>query len=91
MYNGIGLNTPRGSGTSGYIQKNLSTVKRPKRKHEKDDQERDIQRLEASLARPPNKDILDHRRKREIEVKCLEKREKLEDEGYVVLFIHPSF
>ena len=24
MYNGIGLQTPRGSGTSGYIQKNLS-------------------------------------------------------------------
>lgn len=24
MYNGIGLQTARGSGTSGYIQKNLS-------------------------------------------------------------------
>eukprot|EP01068_Selenidium_serpulae_P003817 Selendium_serpulae@DN3302_c0_g2_i1.p1 len=30
MYNGIGLQTPRGSGTSGYIQRNLSFVK-PKR------------------------------------------------------------
>lgn len=28
MYNGIGLPTPRGSGTSGYIQKNLSLVKK---------------------------------------------------------------
>jgi hypothetical protein len=27
MYNGIGLQTPRGSGTSGYVQKNLSYVK----------------------------------------------------------------
>ena len=27
MYNGIGLTTPRGSGTSGYVQKNLSFVK----------------------------------------------------------------
>ncbi len=26
MYNGIGLTTPRGSGTSGYVQKNLATV-----------------------------------------------------------------
>jgi serine/arginine repetitive matrix protein 2 len=25
MYNGIGLQTARGSGTSGYVQKNLST------------------------------------------------------------------
>jgi len=24
MYNGIGLQTPRGSGTSGYIQSNIS-------------------------------------------------------------------
>jgi hypothetical protein len=27
MYNGIGLQTPRGSGTSGYIQKNLGYMK----------------------------------------------------------------
>ena len=27
MYNGIGLNTPRGSGTSGFIQRNLSNFK----------------------------------------------------------------
>lgn len=30
MYNGIGLATPRGSGTSGYIQKNLSHIKNKK-------------------------------------------------------------
>ena len=28
MYNGIGLQTPRGSGTSGYIQRNLSVPKK---------------------------------------------------------------
>ena len=27
MYNGIGLMTPRGSGTSGYVQRNFSVVK----------------------------------------------------------------
>nr|6QDV_R Chain R, Serine/arginine repetitive matrix protein 2 [Homo sapiens] len=26
MYNGIGLPTPRGSGTNGYVQRNLSLV-----------------------------------------------------------------
>ena len=30
MYNGIGLATPRGSGTSGYIQRNLTYVKNKK-------------------------------------------------------------
>ena len=29
-YNGIGLSTARGSGTNGYIQRNLSTVRRAK-------------------------------------------------------------
>lgn len=28
MYNNIGLMTPRGSGTSGYVQKNLAHIKR---------------------------------------------------------------
>lgn len=33
MYNGIGLQTARGSGTSGHIQKNLSyDVKKPQTK-----------------------------------------------------------
>ena len=27
MYNGIGLQTPRGSGTNGYVQKNLAFIK----------------------------------------------------------------
>lgn len=27
MYNGIGLTTPRGSGTSGYVIKNFSQIK----------------------------------------------------------------
>jgi serine/arginine repetitive matrix protein 2 len=26
MYNGVGLQTARGSGTSGYVQKNLSKL-----------------------------------------------------------------
>ena len=35
MYNGIGLQTARGSGTSGYIQKNLSyNLKKPQTKEE---------------------------------------------------------
>lgn len=35
MYNGIGLQTARGSGTSGHIQKNLSyNVKKPQTKEE---------------------------------------------------------
>ena len=32
MYNGIGLTTARGSGTNGYVQRNLSLVRNVKEK-----------------------------------------------------------
>ena len=80
MYNGIGLTTPRGSGTSGYVQKNLSTINKSKQKHDYRSEE-DIARMEAQLNRPPNQDILDHQKKRQIELRCLEERVRLEDKG----------
>ena len=36
MYNGIGLSTVRGSGTSGYVQRNLSHVPATKEKRKID-------------------------------------------------------
>ena len=80
MYNGIGLTTARGSGTSGYVQKNLSAVNKS-RKQVDYRTEDDIKRMEAALNRPPNQDILSHQKKRAIEVKCIEAREKLELQG----------
>jgi len=74
----VGLSTPRGSGTSGYVQRNLSVLKPrdagygapyPPKDHLPPRQ------------RKPDKEILEHDRKREIEVKVLEFRDKLEDEG----------
>lgn len=77
MSSNVGLSTPRGSGTSGYVQKNRSLLK-PRDKaapYPKDwDQPRHRQRQ-------PDAEILEHDRKREIEVKVLELRDKLEDEG----------
>lgn len=80
MYNGIGLTTPRGSGTNGYIQKNLSALP-PKREKINYQTEADIARMEKALERKPNKEILEHEWKRKIELKCLELREELEDQG----------
>ena len=75
MYNGIGLSTARGSGTNGYVQKNLSFV----RQHKKQAPTRD--EYEAISLRQPNKQILEHEQKRMIEVKCLELQVQLEDDG----------
>lgn len=79
MYNGIGLQTARGSGTNGYVQRNLAVVRKTKAKVEysKEDDERKDQ-----SHKQPNKEILDHMRKRKIEVKCVELMDVLEEQGF---------
>jgi serine/arginine repetitive matrix protein 2 len=84
MYNGIGLPTPRGSGTSGYIQKNLSHLK-PRRtdfgKTELLESENDQGRLSQPIKlRKPNADLLDHERRRQVEIKLIDFVEKLRSE-----------
>ncbi|CDS02953.1 hypothetical protein LRAMOSA00355 [Lichtheimia ramosa] len=80
MYNGIGLSTPRGSGTNGYVQRNLSFVKAPRPDRNLDRSVNDL-KSPAPAIKQPNKDILLHDRKRKVEVKCMELRIKLEDDG----------
>ncbi|KAK1928585.1 Serine/arginine repetitive matrix protein 2 [Phytophthora citrophthora] len=87
MYNGIGLRTVRGSGTNGYVQRNLSHV--------------NASRTRQTLARnqrggssggfeargggrnrpPPNSDILLHDQKRKVELQLLEMSLEMEDRG----------
>ncbi|GCB80961.1 hypothetical protein scyTo_0021304 [Scyliorhinus torazame] len=80
MYNGIGLPTPRGSGTNGYVQRNLSSVR-----HKKDrvdyKSEEELKKLESGLMKKPNQDILDHERKRKVELKCIELEDMMEEQG----------
>lgn len=83
MYNGIGLTTPRGSGTNGYVQRNLSSlrVKRPRDDRGGERDEKDRERLESQLNRQPNAEILEHQRKRQLEVKCAELQDMMEEQG----------
>ena len=80
MYNGIGLSTVRGSGTNGYVTRNLSHV-RPSKDKVNYKTEEDIKKSEAALSRGPNQGILDHERKRKLDVKCLELEDVLKDQG----------
>jgi serine/arginine repetitive matrix protein 2 len=76
MYNGIGLQTARGSGTNGYVQKNMSFVNhKPKVDYKSFDE------MKPAVHKKPNKEILEHEAKRRVEVKLLEYRDKLEDLG----------
>ena len=82
MYNGIGLPTPRGSGTSGYVQRNLATLRkfRDTVDYKTDD---DGKQLDKQLLQKTNKELLAHEERRGIEVKCLEMETLMEEQGYV--------
>jgi len=79
MYNGIGLQTARGSGTNGYVQKNLSHL-RPRDPSLGQNEPKAKPRIDA-----PDGAILDHERRRKIELQCLELQDELEERGYVYL------
>jgi len=86
-YNGIGLKTPRGSGTNGYVQRSLANIRRtPHAPYARDP------RFDQPQTKPrkPNPEIMEHDRKRDIELKCLELQDRLEEEGYVLSPPSPS-
>lgn len=84
MYNGIGLATARGSGTNGYVQRNWAAIKKVKDQTTfKTDEE--LAKIDSSANRQPNQELLDHDRKRKVELKCIELEQSLEDQGYIFL------
>ncbi len=76
MYNGIGLPTPRGSGTSGYVQSNRGHISSQRaRERASLNAGRDVggwggggsfndSREKKMGQKPPNKDIMEHETKR---------------------------
>lgn len=83
MYNGIGLQTARGSGTNGYVQTNKFFV-RPKSGKVSLEHTRGfgVDQGTAGVSKKPNKDILEHDRKRQIQLKLAVLEETLIDQGY---------
>ena len=80
MYNGIGLDTARGSGTNGYVQRNLSFIRRHKDRVDYKNEE-ELKKLDQMMNKKPNQEILDHERKRKVELKCIEMHELMEEQG----------
>jgi serine/arginine repetitive matrix protein 2 len=77
MYGNIGLNTPRGSGTSGYVQKNESFLKpKPKQNH---DLSSLIEKPGQLPSRKPSEEVLLHNAKRSIEIELLDYRDALRE------------
>lgn len=85
MSSNVGLSTPRGSGTSGYVQRNCAFMKPrnagygapypPVSGPNANDASRSFKQ------RQPDKQILEHDRRRAVEVKVMEERERLEEEN----------
>ncbi|KAL2871326.1 U2-type spliceosomal complex subunit CWC21 [Aspergillus lucknowensis] len=86
MSSNVGLSTPRGSGTSGYVQKNHAFLK-PRNFGSGAPYPPPSSRDDngfgggAFKQRQPDQKILEHEMKREIEVKVLEERDRLEEEN----------
>ena len=138
MYNGIGLRTVRGSGTNGYVQRNLSHVRPERQRRFQEFKNADLNppapkkfsrcvfihilRFVHSLSLLPVilllfaclrtycyvmlfyfyflfncpcpdqcRAILEHNRKRAIEVKLLETREAMEDQGLASKSLEVAF
>ncbi|GFE55697.1 pre mRNA splicing factor cwc 21, putative [Babesia ovis] len=73
MFNGVGLTTPRGSGTNGYVQRSLANL--PTMRLTKNNDQR------GTITRPKmktNPEIAQHEKIRALEVKLLELRLKKE-------------
>ncbi len=66
MYGGIGLATARGSGTSGYVQKNRALVK-PKNNTNYKDILQDFKNNPAPTKKKANFDLIEHEKKHKIE------------------------
>ncbi|CAI5517217.1 unnamed protein product [Closterium sp. Naga37s-1] len=81
MYNGIGLQTARGSGTNGYVQANKFVIRHRHTKFEAKEFQEGAGT--GGISRKANKEILEHDRKRQIELKLLLLRETLEEQGYL--------
>ena len=83
MYNGIGLQTARGSGTNGYVQTNKFLV-RTKTSRVAVDGNKGYgpDQGMGGISKKANKEILEHDRKRQIELKLVILEDKLSEQGY---------
>ncbi|EAK90583.1 shares a domain with the CWFL/SRm300 family RNA binding proteins [Cryptosporidium parvum Iowa II] len=82
MYNGVGLRTARGSGTSGHVQKNLSAYipKQWERKNNKDGiNSKSGPRIPRTTRHDP--ELIEHEKLRKMELEILQFTEEQESKG----------
>eukprot|EP01125_Pyxidicula_operculata_P003244 TRINITY_DN1375_c0_g1_i1.p2 TRINITY_DN1375_c0_g1~~TRINITY_DN1375_c0_g1_i1.p2 ORF type:complete len:304 (+),score=114.69 TRINITY_DN1375_c0_g1_i1:2078-2989(+) len=81
MYNGVGVSTPRGTGTNGYVCTNLANPpKARKMAKSREDDWKMVKMKTKPQQKKPNEEILEHDKKRSIELKVTQ---WAEDNGYL--------
>ena len=76
MYNGIGLKSVRGSSTNGFVRKNASYIKPSwvrKRVEGEEGRKAKVRKIDP--------EIIEHNRKRRVEVRLCEERIRMEDKN----------
>ena len=85
MYNGIGVASARGSGTNGYVQAN-KFYRRPRSGRGGVDaslrSDNGDGLVRQQRGRTPNKEMIMHDRKRQVQLLCVKLQDKLEEQGY---------
>ncbi|CAG8544361.1 4272_t:CDS:2 [Paraglomus occultum] len=76
MYGNVGLTTPRGSGTNGYVVRNLSYI-RPRQQNSEDSKPP----VQSFANRTPNKEILLHEQQRKTEIQLLKYKQELAEKN----------
>jgi serine/arginine repetitive matrix protein 2 len=77
MFGNVGLKTPRGSGTNGYVQKNQFVLRRKKKEFDYDAL---TSKPTDPPVRKPSDEVLLHKHRRQIELDLLEFREHIQRE-----------
>merc|ERR1712110_140594 len=80
MYNGIGIQTPKGSGTNGYVQRNLANL-RPQRVDFRELNKAFKTGGDAIKVKKANPELLLHEQKRKVEIDLLKLEEELQAAG----------
>ena len=84
MYNGIGLKTTRGTGTSGHVQRNVAAIRNQRRRTSPEPRRSTHEALRQLLKRNKSGSaaILAHESQRKVEVAVAELEEDLHERGY---------
>ena len=80
MYNGIGLTTPRGSGTNGYVQRNYSAVSNSRDKNKKHNH-RSSEKKDLEKIKSKDVELILHDEKKKVEIELFKLKAELSKKG----------